>query len=70
MKRFSCPACGCQRFTLVRRTHTDVDFSKEGAIEGHPFLSSAGERFDGFLCYECGTPVPAKQANEMLREVI
>lgn len=72
MIKFSCPkpGCGCSRFTLVRRTFADVDFSQEGAIEGHPLISDAGNRFDSFLCYECGEEVPTEQAEKMLKEVI
>lgn len=69
MREFNC-TCGSKQFTLVRRTYTEVDFSQEGAIEGHPFIRSAGELFDGFVCYECGAVVPDDQAQEMLKEVI
>ena len=68
--KFSCPKCGCNRFTLIKKTFTDVDFNQEGAIEGHPFLSNVGEKFDCILCYECGEDVPEEQAQKMLKEII
>lgn len=70
MIKFCCPGCGCSRFTLVRRNLTDVDFSQEGAIEGHPFIMDAGSIFIHFLCYECGKEVPTEQAEKMLKEVV
>ena len=69
MKEFSC-MCGSKQFTLVKRTYTEVDFSQEGAIEGLPFLRNAGERFNSFICFNCGKAVPDEQAREVLREVI
>lgn len=68
-KQFSC-MCGCKNFTLHRRRMTEVDFSQEGAIAGHPFLRNAGERFESFICFDCGAEVPDKQAQAMLKEVI
>lgn len=69
MKVFSC-VCGSKQFTLVKRTYTVVDFSQEGAVEGHPFIRSSGELFNNFLCYECGAEVPDEQAQEMFKEVV
>jgi len=69
MKEFSC-ICGCKQFTLVKRKYTEVDFSQEGAIEGHPFIRNAGELFDSLLCFECGEAVSDEQAQEMLKEII
>lgn len=69
MKEFHCPECGYQSFTMVHRKYTAVDFSKEGAIEGHPALTSAGEVFECFICDNCTLSVPEGQAKEILREV-
>lgn len=69
LKQFSC-TCGSRQFTLVRRHYTEVDFSQEGAIEGHPFIRDAGGRFDSFICFNCGEEVPGEQAQEMLGEVL
>lgn len=70
MKQFSCPKCGSKEFTLVRRQLTAVDFSQEGAIEGHPFLRQSSNQFECFLCADCGEEVPEEQAQEMLIEVV
>lgn len=71
MKVFSCPKCGCKRFTLVKRSYTDVDFSQEGAIGGRLAISKhLDDRYECFLCYECGEEVPAEQAELMLAEVM
>lgn len=69
-KQLKCPQCGCWRLILVRCSGTLVDFSKEGAIEGHPFLENIGEESYLFKCDGCGTRVPDEQAQEMLKEVI
>lgn len=68
-KQFSC-MCGCKNFTLHRRTMVEVDFSQEGAIEGHPFIGSVSSKFESFLCFACGAEVPDKQAQEMIKEVV
>ena len=70
MKEFNCPDCGSRSFTMVHRRYTDVNFSQEGAIEGHPELHSAGEVFDSFFCNDCACSIPGEQAQEMLEEVI
>lgn len=70
MIKFSCPKCGCERFTLVRETYLGVDFSQEGAVEGHPLISSGGNKFSSFQCTHCREEVPTEQAEKMLKEVI
>ena len=70
MIKFSCPKCGCERFTLVRETYLGVDFSQEGAIGDHPLISCGGSKFSCFRCCGCGKEVPAEQTEEMLKEVI
>ena len=70
MIRFSCPKCGCEKFTLVRETYLGVDFSQEGAIEGHPLISSGANKFSCFQCCGCKEKVPPEQAEKMLKEVI
>lgn len=69
-KQFGCPQCGSKQFVLVRNSGTLVDFSREGAVEGHPFLKNVGEESCLFKCDRCGTTVPDEQAQEMLKEVI
>jgi len=74
MVEFSCPKCGCKRFTLVKKNFIDVDFSQEGAIKGHPAISrhlvEQDSGFEYFLCYECGEEVPTEQGEKMFVEVI
>lgn len=72
MKEFTCPQDGCEskNFTMIQRRLTEVDFSQEGGVEGHPFLGSASVNFEGFICFECGGEVPRDMAQEMLREVV
>lgn len=69
VKEFKCPKCGGTKFTVVYRHYTVADFSQEGAIEGHPMISSGGIRFDSIFCDNCSEPVEDEVAQEMLREV-
>lgn len=39
MKKFKCEYCESELFELQHVETTTVDFSREGAIEGHPFLT-------------------------------
>ena len=77
MKKFQCPECSCQLFALVSETVVGVDFSREGAIEGHPFISNrhlfvsrTSGHFKLFVCTGCNKAVPDEQAQEMIKEVI
>ena len=69
MKEFSC-SCGSKKFVLVQTSGTLVDFSQEGAIEGHPRLNTIGTDSYLFKCDSCGVTVPYGQAREMRSEVI
>lgn len=68
-KQFGC-TCGCQKFILVKTSGTLVDFAREGAVEGHPYLSNIGGESYLFKCDGCGITVHGEQAKEMLKEVI
>jgi len=70
MIEFVCPNCGSKQFTLVKKRYTEVDFSQEGAVEGHPFLHSTREEFNSFICAKCGGVIHEEQSQEMLREVL
>jgi hypothetical protein len=49
-----------------------VDWSWEGAVEGHPFLEDGSHPVlpVRFACAECGLLVPPSTAEEMDKEVI
>ncbi len=68
-KQFSC-VCGFSQFILIERRYTGVDFSQEGAIEGHPYIQDSRNIFDSFVCSKCGEKVPDREAQEMRKEVI
>ncbi len=72
MKEFKCAKgdCGSRVFMMVERKYTVVDFSREGAIKGHPFIGNDGSRFDSFACYVCGEVVPSEQGKDMYKEVL
>ncbi len=63
-----CPKCGGAKFTIVHRKYTVVDFSREGAIEDHPYLSNGGELFDSVFCDDCSEPIEGDMAQQILRE--
>lgn len=67
---FTCD-CGCKSFDLKESKLMEVDFSIEGAIQGHPHLRhnilTGGYNFN---CRGCGELVPAVMANEMFAEVL
>ena len=70
LKEFSC-GCGSKEFILFQRKETLVDYGKEGAIEGHPFIASLDLRATSIECYSCGKAVTNNILfQEMLREVI
>ena len=72
MKVFSCTKCRCKRFWRRVTKEQLVDWSREGAIAGHPYLE--GGQFPyfpiAFACAECGTQVNAKTAAEMEEQVL
>ena len=72
MKEFTCPKEGCEshKFVLVTTRQTLVDFSREGAIEGHPFLEHLSTSSGVIFCYECEERIPHDMAQEIAREVI
>lgn len=70
MKEFKCPECGNTKFVVVYRHYTVVDFSQEGAIEGHPMIENGGESFDSIFCDNCSEPVEGDTIQEMLKEII
>lgn len=65
-----CPKCGGSKFVVVYRHYTVADFSQEGAIEDHPFLSNGGESFDSIFCDNCSEPVEGDMIQEILKEVV
>lgn len=69
MKEFTC-VCGSKKFYMVQTCETLVDFSKEGAIEGHPFLGGTASYFTHIICAECKTPVPKSIEKAMRKEII
>jgi len=72
MKEFTCTKEGCEskQFVIVTTRQTLVDFSREGAVEGHPFLEYLSTSAGGVFCYECETRVPDEMAREIVRESV
>lgn len=72
MKEFSCPRCGCKRFYRERVVEQLVDFSKEGAVKGHPYLQGAEKEAikPFFRCAECGDRVGSATARLMNAEIL
>lgn len=69
MKEWTC-ICGSKLFSLVKQEATIVDYSAEGAIEGHPHISRGSVGMPVFVCVRCHTQVPDMVAEEMIKEVI
>jgi len=70
MKEFKCE-CGSRKFILTQKQETSVDFSREGAIEGHPFISNLGLHFVSIECLSCGAHVTESNVyEEMSREIV
>ena len=70
MKQFKCD-CGCLKFILTQKQETSVDFSREGAIEGHPFITTLGLHFVSIECFSCGAHVTdSLEMQQMLEEIV
>lgn len=72
MKQFRCTKCRCMRFWRVSTSEHIVDWSQEGAVEGHPRIEGAGQTLlhPLFRCAECGHYVSDATAIEMDKEVL
>ena len=70
MKEFKCE-CGSKEFILFQQKETLVDFSREGAVEGHPYLTSVGIHATSMECFSCGAKVTDSVTfQEMLSEIV
>ncbi len=70
MKQFKCD-CGSMKFILTQKRETSADFSGEGAIEGHPFISTLGLHFVSIECFSCGAHVvDPTELSEMQEAII
>ncbi len=69
MKVWTC-ICGSKVFMFTRLETLAVDFSQEGAIEGHPHISKGGLSKSSLVCAKCHTKVPDIAADERLKEII
>ena len=70
MKEFKCK-CDSKEFILFQQKETLVDFSREGAVEGHPYLTSLSLHATSIECYSCGAKVTDSVTfQEMLREIV
>ena len=72
MKEFICPHKGCGSKLFIRSSieQTLVDFTREGAIEGHPFLEHMSTSVSRVDCYECQKRIPLDMARDIIKEVI
>lgn len=69
MKKWTC-ICGSTRFSRTRQETTIVDFSREGAIEGHPLLEQIAPGNALIQCTQCGSYPPNEVQKEMLKEIV
>jgi len=65
-----CPYCDNPKFVIVHHKNIVVDFSQEGAIENHPFVTDGGESFDSISCDNCFELIEGDLVHDILREVI
>ncbi|MBA7678379.1 hypothetical protein ES703_86653 [subsurface metagenome] len=72
MKVFECPKCKCRRFWRRITREQIVDWTREGAVEGHPYLEGGPLPLFPivFVCAECGEQVDEKTAAKMEDEVL
>jgi len=70
MRDFNCPQCGSKKFLLHRTEVLKVDFSREGAIKGHPYLSYLGDTAYRLSCSTCMKEITGEQKKAMLKEII
>lgn len=66
----ACKACGHRVFIFTDEIHTLVDYSREGAIEGCPFIEHQGNISVKIRCAACYTVVDHDEAEQMRKEVI
>lgn len=71
-KQFTCPQKGCdsKQFVLSAIAQTLVDFSQEGAVEGHPKLERLSTTPSAVFCSICQKRVTLDMAQEMLKEIV
>ncbi len=69
MREWTC-ICGSRVFVLTGLKSILVDFSKEGAINGHPYLTGVTTGKSVLVCNSCHTKIPYVAASEMLKEII
>lgn len=62
--------CGSRVFALARLETLVADYGEEGAVRGHPKLSSGAMGSHSIHCSSCGTKVPDVVADEMVKEII
>lgn len=72
MKVFICPkkGCGSNQFILATIKQTLVDFSQEGAVEGHPRLEYLSTSTASVFCQKCQKRVPLDMLQEIIKEVV
>ncbi len=72
MRVFECPKCRGKRFWRRITKEQVVDWTREGAVEGHPYLEGGPLPLFPvvFACAECEEKVDEKIAAEMEEEVL
>lgn len=72
MKVFTCPEkkCDSNEFVISTIQQTHVDFTREGAVEGHPFITNLSSQGGSVFCYRCQKRIPIDMANEIVAEAI
>ncbi len=69
MKKWTC-ICGSNKFQVTKVENITVDFSSEGAIEGHPFITRSGMGAQVITCAQCHMKLATDVVTEMLMEII
>lgn len=66
----ACELCRHRVFIMVDEQHTLVDYSQEGAIEGHPLIQRQGTIPIKIRCAACYNTVEHNEAEQMRKEII
>lgn len=70
MESIICPKCKCTKWRKVTVTGIIADTSREGAIEGHPYLQKKGETVIVVGCDNCGYVALGDLEKKLLEAII
>ena len=72
MEVITCPEkkCDSNGFVISTIQQTHVDFTREGAVEGHPFITMLSDQGGSVFCYKCQKRIPIELAREIVAATI